>query len=295
MSRLAGVKFIYWLSYPFPEASLYLYETGKARYPFIYLVRGIIYKIILYKIIMKHADHIFVQSEKMKMDVASNSVDELKMTAIPMGIDLKDFNTEPISKKKYAKESENVVVYIGTLNRIRRIDFLIRVFNLVLADLPDTILYLVGKADNEKDIELLKKEAICLGISEKIIFTGFMKRQKALEIAKVADVCVSPFYPTPVLNSTSPTKLIEYMALGKAVVGNDHPEQRLVIENSGGGICVPYEEKDFAKAIIYLLTHPDINKKMGILGKNWVLKNRAYKIIADDVEETYQKVIENSY
>jgi hypothetical protein len=40
------------------------------------------------------------------------------------------------------------------------------------------------------------------------------------------------------LNPASPTKLVEYMALGKAVVANDHPDQRMVLEQSGAGICV---------------------------------------------------------
>ena len=47
------------------------------------------------------------------------------------------------------------------------------------------------------------------------------------------------------------------MALGKAVVANDHPEQRRVIEESGAGICVPYAEQPFAAAIVRLLEDPD--------------------------------------
>ncbi len=42
-----------------------------------------------------------------------------------------------------------------------------------------------------------------------------------------------------ILRAASPTKLVEYMAMGKAVVANDHPEQKRVIEESGAGYCVP--------------------------------------------------------
>ena len=77
------------------------------------------------------------------------------------------------------------------------------------------------------------------------------------------------------------TKLIEYMALGKAVVANDHPEQRLVIAASGSGICTRYAEEPFADAIIRLLKHPNQAVEMGIKGKRYVAEHRIYSKIAD--------------
>jgi glycosyltransferase involved in cell wall biosynthesis len=99
-----------------------------------------------------------------------------------------------------------------------------------------------------------------------------------------ADVCVSPFFPTPILNSTSPTKLVEYMAMGKAVVANDHPEQRLVIAESGAGLCVAWDETAFAQALLRLLRDPALARNMGERGRAWVLQHRTYDAIADLVE-----------
>ena len=39
-------------------------------------------------------------------------------------------------------------------------------------------------------------------------------------------------------------------------MANDHPEQRQVIEDSGGGICTAYDEEQFANAIVELLEGP---------------------------------------
>jgi glycosyltransferase involved in cell wall biosynthesis len=114
---------------------------------------------------------------------------------------------------------------------------------------------------------------------------GQLPQSRALEYVREADVCVSPFYPTPVLRSASPTKLIEYMAMGKAVVANDHPEQRRVIEASGAGYCVPYEEKAFAAAVVALLQDPEAAMAMGQRGRRYAVEHRAYTVIADRVEE----------
>ena len=82
------------------------------------------------------------------------------------------------------------------------------------------------------------------------------------------------------------------MAIGKAVVANDHPEQRLIIEESGAGICVPYQEKAFADAIVELLHHPARAEEMGKRGRSYVFKHRSYGKIADIVENQYLRICE---
>jgi glycosyltransferase involved in cell wall biosynthesis len=72
--------------------------------------------------------------------------------------------------------------------------------------------------------------------------------------------------------------------MGKAVVANDHPEQRLVIEESAAGYCVPYEEQAFAQATSALLRQPELARTLGARGREYAAKHRAYGIIADLVE-----------
>jgi glycosyltransferase involved in cell wall biosynthesis len=290
-SRLTKTKFIYWLSYPFPEESLYKFFDGKARYPLFYLFRGLFFKFLLYEIIMKFADHVFVQSDQMKLDVMKMGIPCNKITPVPMAVVL---DTIPYNKNDLTKvynSGVKKIVYLGTLIKIRRLDFLIKVFSIVLKNVPNSKMILVGSGDDETDEAILKQEARELDIAHAIEFTGFMPMEKAWEIVREADVCVSPFYPTPILNSTSPTKLIEYMAMGKAVVANDHPEQRIVIEESGGGVCVPYDVQDFAEAIIKLLKNPEITKNMGIKGREYVERKRDYNHISEMVEYEYFKIL----
>jgi glycosyltransferase involved in cell wall biosynthesis len=177
------------------------------------------------------------------------------------------------------------VLYLGTLDKVRRLDFLVRVFALVLAAVPAARLYVVGRGEHPEDEAFLLSEVARLGLQASVVLVGQLPQSRALEYVREADVCVSPFYPTPVLRSASPTKLIEYMAMGKAVVANDHPEQRRVIEASGAGYCVPYEEKAFAAAVVALLQDPEAAMAMGQRGRRYAVEHRAYTVIADRVEE----------
>jgi hypothetical protein len=61
-----------------------------------------------------------------------------------------------------------------------------------------------------------------LGLSTAVTVTGFLPMEQAWEFVKQADICFSPLYPIPVLLSTSPTKFIEYMAMAKCIVANEH-------------------------------------------------------------------------
>ena len=289
-ARMTNTPFIYWLSFPFPEASLYRVAEGTARYPTMYRVRGHFYKYILYKIILPASVHVFVQSEQMKRDIQQEGISPEKMTAVPMGVDLQRIEYPFSGDLPDKRSDEKWLVYLGTLVKTRRIDFLVRVLAIVLKHHPEAVLYLVGAGDDDSDEFLIRKQAEALNVDNRVRMTGFLPMNRAWGFVSQADVCLSPFYPTPILNSTSPTKLIEYMALAKPVVANDHPEQRLVIQQSAAGVCVAYDENAFADAIEGLLDDPEKAEKMGRDGRQYIEENRSYTVIADRVDKTYKKI-----
>lgn len=289
-AKITRTRFIYWLSFPFPEASLYQAAQSTARYPLLYRIRGHLYKLILYKVILPASAHIFVQSEQMKRDIRQQGIADEKMTAVPMGVDLKSIAYLDSGDLPEKPADEKWMVYLGTLGKNRRIDFLVRVLARVLEHDANVRLCLVGAGDAEDDESVIAREAETFNVSSKVQMTGFLPIQRAWGYVKQADVCLSPFFPTPILNSTSPTKLIEYMALAKPVVANDHPEQRLVIQQSAGGVCVAYDETAFAEAVIDLFEESDKAARMGRNGFRYVAENRSYSVIADQVDKTYREI-----
>lgn len=283
-ARLHGKRFIYWLSYPFPEEYLLRAADGTARYPLLYRIRGNVFSFLLYRMLLRAADHVFVQSDAMRRDIASKGVPLSKLTAVPMGIRPHLSVTTSAARALIPPEVPSVL-YLGSLSMGRRIDFLLRVMARIAVELPAARLYLVGRAEEPADEAFLRNEVERLGITSSVVFVGQLPQPEALRYVQEADVCVSPLYPTPVFNVASPTKLIEYMAMGKAVVANTQPEQQLLIEESGGGYCVPYEENAFAAAILKLLRAPEMARLMGERGRRYALQHRNYGAIADAVEK----------
>jgi glycosyltransferase involved in cell wall biosynthesis len=292
-SRLYRTKFIYWLSYPFPEDYLLRAKDGTARYPLLYTLRGLSFKWLLYRWLLPAADHVFVQSEQMRRDLAQEGIPLQKMTPVPMGISPAMGVSPGVPvERRLMPPGVPCVLYLGALGRVRRLDFLIRAFGLVKRTIPEARLYLVGRGNDPSDEAFLEGEAAALDLQASVFFVGQLPQAQAMQYVLEADVCASPLYPTPVLRASSPTKLVEYMAMGKAVVGNDLADQKQVIEESGAGYCVPYEEPAFADALVSLLRHPEMARQMGQRGRRYVIEHRSYGVIADGVEGRFVDIVE---
>jgi glycosyltransferase involved in cell wall biosynthesis len=265
---------------------LYRARDAHERYRHLYRVRGWVFWFLLYKCLLPRAAAVFVQSAQMARDVAAAGIAPDKLMAVPMGVRLlPDSTLAATGVRDVLPAGEPCIVYLGTLAKVRRMDFMVRVLARVLQQFDGVRLYFVGRGNDAGDEQLLRDEAQRLNVLASVVFIGQLPQVEALKYVQEADVCVSPFYPTPILNSTSPTKLVEYLAMAKAVVANDHPEQRQVIAESGGGYCVPYDEQAFADAIVKLLRAPEEARDMGKRGRQYVLQHRSYEVIADLVEQ----------
>lgn len=285
IARIKRIPFVFWLSYPFPESRLLDAKEKRSRYPVYTRWMGHSTSWLLYRVILPNADHAFVQSEQMKLDIMDHGIPAEKMTAVPMGV------ADEVFLRQSTESIEGPIVYLGTLARVRRLDVLLHAMLEVVKTVPHARLLFVGDGDAPEDRQFLEAEVKRLGLEEVVRFTGFLPMEDAWRIVDSAAICVSPFYPTPVLRSTSPTKIIEYMALGKPVVVNDHPEQSRIIAESGAGICVPWSAEAFSEAIVKLMSNPAQAARMGQLGPAWVKQNRSYERIADLVFERYQTIL----
>lgn len=291
VARLKGARFVYWCSYPFPEHYLERARmSGGFRKLYAYL-HGHLGQWILYRVVIPYSDHSFVQSDRMLSDIAAFGVPTGKMTPVPMGVSTRMLQWARIHRAAVVPLS---VVYLGTLAAVRRMDMLIDAFSEVLESQPGAQLTLVGEGDSPHERAALEEQVKRLGISKSVTFTGFIPMDQAWSIAARAAVCVSPFLPNAVLASASPTKLVEYMALGRPVVCNDHPEQSQVIRESGAGLCVAWGASEFARAIAWMLKHPEEAERMGANGPAWVERCRTYPAISERVLRQYERIIEGA-
>jgi len=288
-ARLTGGRFVYWLSFPFPENDAEMAKSSGGLRKIFLSIRTRTAGWWLYKFILPKTDHVFVQSDAMRNNLMALGIPFDKMTPVPMGV--------PNRLVHWVANHTPVVVpgliaYIGTMAASRRLEMVLDAFALVHARRPDARLVMVGDGIYPRDLTVLKTYALELGIADCVTFTGFISMDKAWEIAAGAAVGLSPFYPDQVLNVSSPTKLVEFMAVGRPVVANHHPEQSEVLADSRAGLSVDWDAKAFSEAIIWLLEHPAEANEMGKNGSAWVSEHRTYSLIADNVWNVYDNLLQ---
>jgi glycosyltransferase involved in cell wall biosynthesis len=290
VARFRKLKFFYWLSFPYPEDDLLRARAGQSRMPLALYLRGTLSAWLLYRWILPRADHAFVQSAQMQRDIAAHGVAFDNMTPVPMGIDLAD---TPVGESSPGITDQPVTLgYLGTLNAERHIEMLVDMLaELRSTQLPVRLL-LIGDAQEPSDREALLRRARQLGVTDHLEITGFLPRLEALQRMREVRIALSPFYPTPMLMSTSPTKLVEYLALGVPVVASEHPEQRAILHACRGGVTAPWGARHFARSVRWLLRRaPAELSTMGQRGRQWVEQNRTYAHIADDLERKYIELL----
>lgn len=295
-ARRHGLPFYYWMSFPMPEGQIMLARErglsgGLLKFLFPW-VRGRLGYLLLYRLVLPRADHVFVQSERMKANLATRGIPAKKMTPVPMGVDLDAIEADPIAPANDPRlAGRRVLVYLGTLDRPRRIEVLFDMLALVRQREPTALLVLAGDTHEDVHREWLKEQARRVGVAEHVIWTGWLPMREGWRFVRAAEIGLSPIPRGTLLDVGSPTKVPEYLALGVPVVCNDNPDQQGIVEASGAGRCVPYTAEEFARAVVELLRlSPQARQTMARSGAALIAEERTYLRLAEQVSIAYRSL-----
>jgi glycosyltransferase involved in cell wall biosynthesis len=193
-------------------------------------------------------------------------------------------------RQKYSLGDSKLIVYVGTLDKARCLHVLIQAFSRVKQERRSKLL-IVGDGTDRENLERLAHES---GMEDDVVFTGWVPESDLVQCIATADLGVSPVPPLSFYKVSSPIKVLEYLAMAKPVVASEEIlEHKEILEQSGGGILVPFTPEAFAKAIIYLLDNPQQAAEMGRRGREWVKKNRSYETLGRLLEKYCLEVIDD--
>ena len=185
--------------------------------------------------------------------------------------------------------SKNIFTLIcpGGLTKIRGVEEIVK----ALEFLPNSVqLILLGKfvpSDFEQQIKSLKG-------FEKVRYFGQVPFGEIPQYLSRADIGVACYLPVPNNINSNPNKLFEYMVAGLPVIASNFPLWKEIIEGNNCGICVnPLEPKEIAKAVEYLIKHPEEARKMGENGRKAVLEKYNWENESKKLLEVYEELTKN--
>lgn len=177
-----------------------------------------------------------------------------KQFHMPIGVWFAKIKRKPISHFNGKK-----LIYAGGFFSYMGIDLAIRALPQILKRVPGTTLDLIGRGEAKEDWQELAKS---LGVESCVKFEDWMENREAFHLRlSGAAIGLAPFnyhLLDDKVKNADPGKIKDYASSGLPVITTKAIYTWRDIEKFQCGIVINYSEKEFAKAIIKLLTNRDL-------------------------------------
>ncbi len=186
-----------------------------------------------------------------------------------------------------------VVVYQGGISRTKGLDKFLLALTKVKDRFPGVKFVVVGKLlGGEAPKNWMEHYVKTFDLTENLEITGWVPHEEVSKYLNSANIGVVLFQPTHYNNLIGlPNKLFEYMASGKPVVASNFPEIRnVVIESKCGLLIDPTDPEEIARAIVYLLEHPEEAVEMGRNGRKAVEEHYNWERMEERLRGVYEAV-----
>jgi len=216
--------------------------------------------------------HVFAAYERWvcrKLDAVVAATPFIRDKFLAMDVRSVDINNYPLLGELATGEADwaqkkNQVCYVGGIGRLRGI---LEVVQAMAQVSSGARLQLVGSF-SEADVEA---SAHAHAGWPRVDALGFLGRGQVAGVLSSATAGLVTFLPAPNHIDAQPNKMFEYMSAGVPVIASHFPLWKQIIEGNACGLCVdPLDPAAIAKAIDYLVQHPQEAERMGRNGQRAV-------------------------
>lgn len=283
-----GLPCAYWMSYLMSEGRRRrALDDGAWRRSLratLVWLKGAAEEWLLYRVVLPRCAQVFAQSDAMRAHLVARGLAAERVSAVPMGVDTETVRRERIAARRPPGwERGPLVAYLGSLERSREPAVLLEMLRRLRVRHPAVRLLLVGSAESEPATAALRAQIAAEGLADGVQLTGWLPAPQALELFCAADVAVAWVPRTPVYDLSSPTKLIEALALGLPSVANDNPDQAALVTRSGAGRLAASDAGALADAVAALLDDPVAAALQAAAGPAAIDALRSYRVLAAEV------------
>jgi len=216
------------------------------------------------------------------------SVNHKNIFEVPLGANFEIF--KPVSPKNtgVTLKSENVLLHSGSLHPNRNLHILLYVLKDLLKAYDLKLLF-VGDGP---DYTQLRDISEIMGVSDSVIFVGYVPYPKVAEYYQIADIGISYVPITPEYNLQPPLKTVEYLATSLPVVATSTLGNKKFIKNGYNGVLVKDSTESVKDGIRFILENETIKKKLRKNARRSVIEYDWSNIVKNKLLPAYEAILE---
>lgn len=214
------------------------------------------------------ADAAVVVTEGFRDDLLRRGVPSDKVHTIRNGVDLTRFTgrTEPdpaVRQRLGAADGQTLALYLGAHGISQALPAVAEAAALAG---PRVHVAFVGEgADKARLQETVRR----LGV-DNVTLLGAVPRDEVPALLAAADVCLVPLRDIPLFTTFIPSKMFEFLANKKAVIGSLAGEAAGILQEAGAVVVPPEQPRALADALLALAEDPERRQRMGVAGRAYV-------------------------
>lgn len=189
-----------------------------------------------------------------------------------------------ITTRKSAVPDAKQAVFTGSLVQKKGVFQLAKAWNIVVKEIPDARLLILGKGPAGKVVVFLHDYA-----KSSVTFKGHVNKDELYTCLTHSAVAVFPSYAEAF--ALAP---LEAMACGTAVINSNRTSGPELIDDGVNGLLInPDNVEQLALAIITLLNQPETRQQLALAGNEKVKQCFDIDIVARQTLQFYQEILAN--
>jgi glycosyltransferase involved in cell wall biosynthesis len=238
------------------------------------------------------AARVFVVSEVERQNLLRARVDDEKIVVNPNGVDAERFQPhiggERVRRELGIEGDETLVGFVGTFGPWHGVLALAEAIKLIPKDARVRFL-LVGSGALRSEVERILREA---NVERRVIMTGAVEHERVPALLDACDVLASPHVPLEDGSEFfgSPTKLFEYMAMGKGIVASRLGQIGEVLADEKTALLVePGNARELSEAVMRLVNSQQLRERLGAAARREAIAKHTWTHNARRVLDAYRK------
>jgi glycosyltransferase involved in cell wall biosynthesis len=212
-----------------------------------------------------------------------------KMHVIGAGVDVARVGqgNGRLIRERYSLGDDPVLLALGRQSELKRLDTVIEAMPHIWAQQPNARLLLAGARTNYSDQLDGLITALPPAQQAKIHINNDFPESEKPDLLAAADLLVHPSG-----NESFGIVFVEAWAAGKPVIGADVGALASLIADGQDGLLFRYGDAvSLAEQVLTLLAQPGMGAALGAAGRQKVLTNYTWEIVADRVRQLYADLV----